>query len=58
LFERNLSGVPGRHRRGRVSHLLTDDGGVDTSEFPSTVAATSKGMHAGLLHTQSFESRM
>jgi len=42
LFKRNLSGVSCRHRRGRMSHLLTDDGRVDTNEFPSTVGNANR----------------
>jgi len=58
LCEGNLSGVSSRHRSGAVTHLLAKHGGIDSGEFPSSIAAMTKGVHSGSRKTNSFECRV
>ena len=41
-----------RHRSGGMTHLLTNNGRIYSGEFPSPVAASSKGVHPSFLKSQ------
>lgn len=55
LFEQDLAGVSGRHRLGCVSHLLAENGGTESGEFPSAIAVVTKGVHSSLWKPGGFE---
>jgi len=58
LLKRNLARVAGRHRSGAMPHVLTNDGRIDSGEFPSSVAAVTKGVHSRFRQTSRLDRGM